>query len=161
MKSQKNRFEKLAVLLLTGIFAVCVFFVLFTGVNTYRRLTERDRAAYDRRVCAQYIMTKIRQADCIDSVFVEPFGDGDALVLKEVINDDTYLTRIYFHNGYLTELFSAEASALSPSDGTRIMKLNELSFSYERGLLKIIYADEHGKATEMFAALHSGEGVSQ
>ena len=47
--------DGLAALLLFGIFAVCVLMVLLTGANAYRRLTERDQQAYQRRTCAQYL----------------------------------------------------------------------------------------------------------
>lgn len=161
MKQQKKRFEKFIILALTGIFAVCIFLVLFMGVNTYSRLTARDRIAYDRRTCAQYITTKIRQSDSTRAVSVEPFGDSSALVLREDIDGAAYLTRIYIYKGYLTELFSAENAHLEPIDGTRIMKLNGLSFSYEGDLLNIIYADETGKSTEMSVSLRSKEGVSE
>ena len=53
MKRQgtKHQIDGLLMLLLFGVFAVCVLIVLLTGARAYRGLTERDRAAYDRRTC--------------------------------------------------------------------------------------------------------------
>ena len=58
----KHHLDGLIALLLFGVFAVCVLVVLLTGADAYRRLTQRDEAAYDRRVCAQYMATRLRQA---------------------------------------------------------------------------------------------------
>ena len=58
MKRQgtKRHMDGLLMLLLFGVFAVCVLIVLLTGARAYRGLTDRDRAAVDRRNCAQRIM---------------------------------------------------------------------------------------------------------
>ena len=94
--------DGLLALLLFGVFAVCVLAVLLTGARAYRGLTQRDQAAYSRRVCVQYIATRVRQADRAEGVSVEPFGEGDALVLSE----DGYVTRVYHYDGYLMELYA-------------------------------------------------------
>ena len=78
-------------LLLFGVFAVCVLIVLLTGAKAYRGLTERDRTAYDRRTCVQYIATKVRQGDVEGGVTVEPFGDTAALCMRQY----GFVTRVY------------------------------------------------------------------
>ena len=92
--SIQHHLDGLIALLLFGVFAVCVLAVLLTGANAYRRLTERDQSAYSRRTCAQYLATRVRQADSLNGISVESFGGTDALVLEETGSE--YLTRIYF-----------------------------------------------------------------
>lgn len=53
----------LLALLLLLVFAVCVLSVLLTGAGTYQTLTRRDQDSYDRRTAAQYLATRVRQAD--------------------------------------------------------------------------------------------------
>lgn len=65
------RFNGLIALLLFGVFAVCVLGVLLTGADAYRRLTERDKDAYNRRTYVQYMATRVRQAAGAGSVSVE------------------------------------------------------------------------------------------
>ena len=89
----KHHLDGLIALLLFGVFAVCVLVVLLTGADAYRRLTQRDEAAYDRRVCAQYMATRLRQADSFEGVAIEDFQGTDALVLAA---GDGYVTRIYY-----------------------------------------------------------------
>lgn len=81
----QHHLDGLLALLLFGVFTVCVLSVLLTGARAYRRLTVRDQASYSRRTCAQYITTRVRQADCLGGVTVEPFGDAAALVFTEGI----------------------------------------------------------------------------
>ena len=161
MKSRKTGFEKLAVLLLTGIFAVSLLLVLLTGVKTYRRLTEHGRESYDRRTVAQYITTKIRQSDSEGSVSVEPFGEGSALVLRENINGISYLTRIYAYDGYLMELLSSETAEMSPSDGTKIIGLCNIDFSCENGIVTAVYTEGDGGEAKVTAMIRSEEGAGK
>ena len=53
--------ESLMALALIGVFAACITAVLLTGAGTYRRLTERDNNAYDRRTAQQYADAKAGQ----------------------------------------------------------------------------------------------------
>ncbi len=161
MKAQKTHLEGLFALFILGVFAVCLLIILLTGADTYRRLTERDQAAYGRRTCAQYIMMKVRQNDRAGDIFTEPFGGGDALVMRENIDGKTYLTRIYVFEGYLTELFAPEGSAHSPWAGEKIMEYGSLEFSEENGLLSINCTDADGGKDHIVLALRSGEGASE
>ena len=77
--SRKHDLSSLLVLLLFAVFAVCILSVLLTSADTYRRLSDRDQGSYDHRTAAQYIVTKIRQADRQDTVSVRAFDGEDAL----------------------------------------------------------------------------------
>ena len=84
--SRKHDLSSLLVLLLFAVFAVCILAVLLTSADTYRRLSDRDQDSYDRRTAAQYITTKVRQADRQDTVSVRAFDGQDALVLTDEID---------------------------------------------------------------------------
>ena len=133
MKRQgtRHQMDGLLMLLLFGVFAVCVLAVLLTGAKAYRGLTERDQAAYDRRTCVQYIATRVRQGDIEGGITVEPFQDTTALCVTQ----DGYVTRVYWHDGYLMELYTSEGAELYPEDGERIMPLESLALTMEDELL--------------------------
>ena len=152
----KHHMDGLAALLLFVVFAACILVVLLTGADAYRRLTQRDQAAYDRRTAVQYVATRVRQADQLGSIRVEPFGDTDALVLVE---DDEYVTRVYCYDGYMMELYASELEPLTPDAGEPIMEVGGLSFSLEDGLLTVTAADPQGKERTLLLSLRSGEGV--
>lgn len=156
-RGTQHHMDTLAALLLFGIFAACVLTVLLTGADAYRRVTERDRQAYDRRTCIQYVATRIRQADAAGSVSLETFGGVRALVLKDG-EDEEYLTRVYYHDGYLMELYSEAGLDMAPGDGEKIMACDWMRLSLEDGLLKVDLLDPQGEVTTLYLSLRSGEG---
>ena len=97
MKQRKVHLDGVLAVLLLGVFAACVLAVLLAGADGYQRLTQRDQEAYAQRTAAQYLATRIRQADTAAGITVEPFGsDGpDALLLYEQVEGTTYVTRVY------------------------------------------------------------------
>lgn len=157
MKRQgiQHHLDGLLALLLFGVFTVCVLSVLLTGARAYRRLTDRDQASYSRRTCAQYIATRVRQADRLGGVTLEPFGDATALTFRE----DGFVTRVYWHEGYLMELYAGEDAELSPEDGERIIEADSLSLSLRQGLLTVEVASGSGQPDRLFLLLRSGEGA--
>ena len=86
MKKHGYHLEGLMALLLFGVFAVCLLMVLFTGADSYQGMTRRDRISDNRRVCAQYLATRVRQADADGAVAAGEFGGGDALLLTQDID---------------------------------------------------------------------------
>lgn len=160
MKEQreKHHIEALAVLLLFGVFATCILSVLLTGARAYRGLTDRDGAAYDERTTAQYLATKVRQADAAGQVWVAPFLAGgpvdDTLFLKE----GDYCTRIYCYDGSIWELFAAaDGGDFVMADGERIMPADGLSLALADGLLTLDVSLPGGGSETVTLALRGGE----
>lgn len=123
--------ETLAALLTLTLLALCLLAVLLAGAGTCRRLTERGRASGDSRTAAQYLATRVRQADAAGTVSLEPFGTGNALVLEEA----GCRTWVYCYDGWLRELFTAEDAAVAPEDGERLLEAESLTFSWQEGCL--------------------------
>ena len=158
MKKQGHHMDGLMALLLFGIFAACVLAVLLTGADTYRRLTERDQEAYHRRVSAQYIAARVRQADREEGVSIQSFGGGDALRLADGAG---YATLIYFYDGWLMELYASEDSGLAPEDGARVMESQGFVPTMEEdGLLVVRLTGPTGVEDTLRLCLRSGEGAA-
>ena len=151
-KRVKHHIDGLVALLLFGVFAACVLVVLLTGADAYRRLTERDQAAYERRTGVQYIATRVRQADHAGGVAVEDFGGTDALILGA---DETYAARVYCYNGWLMELYCLAEEPMEPQDGQRIMEAEALSLSLEDGLLEASLTSADGTEDTLRLSLRS------
>lgn len=150
----------LAALLLLGIFAVGILSVLLSGASAYRRLTERDRLAYDSRTCVQYLATKLRQVPGPEAVALTGFGEGDGLVISQNINGEEYWVRIYCHEGWLMELFTAAEDGFAPEDGERILEIQSLSIRREDDLLSLEIVDGNGTESTLVLSLRGGEGAS-
>lgn len=156
---RKSKITDLMSLLVFGVFAVCVLAVLLTGADVYKGLVDRGAEDYDRRTAAQYITTRVRQADAAGSVSVEDFGGQSALVLREEINGKTYLTRVYCYDGFIRELFTAENGSFSPEDGEKLLEAEQLSFSLDGDLLSAQITLPGGTAQTISLYLRSGEGA--
>lgn len=157
---RKHHIDGLLVLLLFGVFATCILSVLLTGADAYRRLAERDDESYSRRTAAQYITTKVRQAVDAEAVSVESFGASDALVLTEEIDGYVYITRIYYYDGYIRELFSDAEVDMMPEDGEQVLPTQGMTLSLENDLLSVQLTDANGHTTALTLALRGGEGAA-
>ena len=161
MKKQNraNSISALAALLIFCVFAVGIVSVLLGGANVYRRLTRRDQMTFDSRTCMQYVATKVRQAPAPDCVLLSKFGDGDALVVVQEYDGAEYWTRVYCHEGWLMELFTAAEGDFAPEDGERIMEAHSLTLTRRGDLLGVCIVDANDAATEQTLFLRGGEGA--
>lgn len=157
MGQNKRKTDSLLVLLLFGVFAVCILSVLLTGAGAYRRLADRDRESYDQRTAVQYLATKIRQADRTGAVTVGDFEGQDALILTEEFDGEAYETRIYCHDGYICELFAAAGGDFLPQDGEKILPAKNLLIDKENPGLRIRILTEQEAWEELFLTLRSGK----
>lgn len=140
--SQNRTLTGLAVLLLLGLFGLGTLGVLLQGASAYRTLAARDEAAQQSRTCAQFLATKVRQAPSARAVSLSDFGGG-ALVIREELEGQTCLTRIYCFEGWLMELFTVGEGDFQPADGEKILPLESLSFTLQDGdQLRIILPEE-------------------
>lgn len=154
---KQQSISALAALLVFGVFAVGILSVLLSGAGAYQRLTERDRLAYDSRTCAQYVATKVRQAGASGAVRVESFGGVDALVIVQVYDGVEYWNRIYCHDGWLKELFTAAEGEFAPEDGEKILQAQKLELEWQGSLLCIELTDGNGTPMELNLALRTEE----
>lgn len=161
----KERNGKLSVdgvlaLVLFGVFSVCVLLVLLQGARSYERLTTRGQESYDERTAAQYIVTRIRQADACGCVSLGTIDGIQTLELAEVIDGENYTTRVYCYDGYIRELFCADRLSFSAQDGQSILPAKSLAFSIDGDLIAVNIVLENGEEVSFCAAIRSGGGVS-
>lgn len=152
----------LTALLLFAVFAVCVLVVLLTGAGTYRRLTERDQAAFDSRTAARYVTTRVRQADRAEGLSLRKIDGLDALVLTEQIDGEPYETWIYCYDGHLRELFVRGGTQVQPESGETILAMDSLTAGWDdscAGRLLVEIETENGQE-ELVLFLRSGEGAA-
>lgn len=155
MKQTSSKITDLLTLVVFAVFAVCVLSVLLTGAKVYQKFVRSGGESYAQRTAVRYVTTRVRQAQ---SVSVEDFGGCSALTLREQIDGEGYLTRVYCHEGYIRELFSAETADLSPEDGERILEAEGLAFSLENGLLTVEIT-QAGEKQRLMLLLPGGKEV--
>ena len=157
-KNHKSHIEGLVVLVLFGVFALCILAVLLTGAGAYGRLVKRQQTAYTERTVPQYIATKVRQADEAGAVHIDEFGGVESLEFTTVYGEDVYVTRIYCYDGYLRELFVSAEGNFKPEDGEKILAAQQVDFNLTAGCLRIGITSTDGDVTEQILTLRSAEG---
>ena len=146
--SPKQNLSGLMVLLLFGVFAVCILSVLLSGTGVYNRLTQRDAEAFDSRSAVQYLATRVHQAEGANSVSLKPAKDGgDMLVITQDYDLVEYETVLYCEEGWLCELFVEADSDLEFEAGERILPASRLEGHIENSLLTLTVTDTSGEHT--------------
>lgn len=154
-KPIQHHMEGLAALLLFGVFAVCVLAVLLTGADAYRRLTQRDQAAYDRRTCEQYLTTRVRQADKAGNIVLEDYDGTDVLILDA---DQEYVTYIYYWDGWLMELYAWSGEPLALDEGRQLLEAESMDISLAGNMLTFDFSPAPGVEDTLLLNLRSGRG---
>ena len=158
-RTKKSNMDGVLVLLLLAVFMVSVLFVLLTGADVVQKLTRRDDISYDRRTAAQYITTRVRQADAADRVTVRDFDGCDALVLTEEYDGVCYETLVYCYDGMLRELFAESGLEQEPVYGEEILPAESFTAEQDGARLTIrITADGTEETVSLY--LRSGEGAA-
>lgn len=158
MNEKKFRsLSTVAALMVLALFAVGILSVLLGGASVYRRLTARDQTTYESRTGSQYLATKLRQANSADAVEVTPFGDGDALMINQILEGETYTTWIYCHDGWLMELFGVPEGEYAPEDGEKVMEAASLRIQTQGNLHTLEWTGKDGMTQRLTLTLR-GEG---
>lgn len=152
----QGKITELLALLVFGIFALCTALVLLTGAGIYRDLTHRGSENFESRTAAQYISTRVRQAG---TVSVENFGGTEALTLREIIDGESYVTRVYCYDGGIRELFALENAGVSPENGEVILPAADVAFFLADGLLNVQITHSDGTGQELFLFVPLGKAV--
>ena len=157
----KKSISGAAALVLLGIFAVGILGVLLTGAIVYKELSERSALAYDSRTCVQYLSSKVRQASSSAAVQLSDFGDGDSLLIYEMVHGEPYQTQVYCYDGWLMELFTAADSGMEPEAGEKILPVQTLSLAQTETLLQVEVVDANGLENTFQLTLRGGGGIHE
>ena len=133
MKKESKLTDLMALMVLL-VFALCILMVLLTGTRVYKRLLDNGDAAFTSRMFVRYITTRLHQAE---SVALEDFEGCAALSIPEEIDGERYRTYVYWHDGYIRELFCVEGAGLYPEDGERVLETQPMEITLEDDLLTV------------------------
>lgn len=158
MENKSRILETLPNFLLFFLFTCCMFFVLLSGAKLYKNVSGVMEEQFGVNTCVSYLTAKVRHYDVGDAVSIGKIGEENALLLKEMINGEEYLTYLYCADGNLMELFCKADMEVFTADGQMIMPLQELSFSIEDDLLSFS-CEAEGETAEAVVFLQSGKGA--
>ena len=137
-RNSNNKIDGVFVLMIFCIFAVSVFLVLMLSGSTYANMTDISAEGQNERIALSYIRTKIRKSDTANAVYISDFNGMPSINLSENIGEREFVTRIYFYDGWLRELFHETGFDFELIDGVPLIKVNNISFEeVENGLIRI------------------------
>lgn len=141
---------------LFGVFSVCSFMLILIGVQIYRSSASQLSSTYSTRTALSYTAEKIRQHDREGSVSLTEINGETALVTKELIGEETYMTYIYPEDNHLCELSVKEGTTVSAELGEKILEVNNFCITEKgNGFLEISVSDNDGTPLKLLIHLRS------
>jgi cell division protein FtsX len=157
LQKQKHTIDILFVLTLFLLFVIITLLILMMGANTYKNVSSTVTARYNETTCMSYIANKVRSYDENGEVYISKINNIPSLMLKQTIDDETYLTYLYAYEGKLMELNCMENDiSVTADSGSAIVDLSELQMQYVTPNLlyfKAIYSNS--SENELFLYVHS------
>lgn len=141
---------------LFGVFSVCSFMLILIGVQIYRSSASQLSSTYSTRTALSYTAEKIRQHDREGSVSLTEINGETALVTKEQIGEETYMTYIYPEDNHLCELSVKEGTTVSAELGEKILEVNNFCITEKgNGFLEISASDNDSTPLKLLIHLRS------
>lgn len=109
------------------IFTMFTMILAGTGAAVYQNSAAHLNENYTSRTAIAYIFEKVRQHNSKAAIFLSDVEGTDALVLSESIEEEAYLTYIYYYDHALCELFVHENTEPKLQSGSRIIELENLT----------------------------------
>lgn len=158
---QRHSISGLFTLILLLMFAFSTLSLVLLGSRIYKNGVSHLNSNYTTRTAVAYITEKIRQHDEKDCISLSELDGIPALLMKDNIDGDTFLTYIYFYDGALRELFVRGGSEPSPDMGSKIVALDSFSVTVSPDLQNtlLIHA-AGGEGYSLEASVHINTGIS-
>lgn len=154
-KNTRHAIDFVFVLALLCVLAVSSLAVAAAGASVYRRAAASLRQDLDAEMTLRYVTEKIRGASLSGGVSITEENGSSVLTLA--LENEEYVTRIYWYDGALCEMLCRSDAVLPPENGQRITEVQSFSAGYETDdLLALACTDVSGRTSRCFVSLHSG-----
>lgn len=151
----------LFVLALFGVFTLSALMVVSIGAEVYRHTVADMDKNYELRTTASYLTEKVRQSDffCdMDNISVSDFSGIQTLTLSREVDGEIFYTHLYYHDGYLKELFTRSENyldELSLGAGQKIMSLSDFTpKQIGDNLITLTFTTTGGRNETLFLSTH-------
>lgn len=128
MRSETRSAGIVVGLLITLVFAAVMLFVLITGARFYQDIAAVMDEQFKERTCLGYIVASVRHHDEGGSISIVDFHGTEALLMQDELSDQIANTMIYYHDGYVYELYSLSNTQFELGDGFQLLQMDDLRF---------------------------------
>lgn len=155
---RKHMIDFLFPIVLFFVFTLSALTILLLAANIYRSTIDSSTMSDNSRTSLAYISEKVLRNDSADSVSVGTLDGCDALILKQVSNNETYYSYIYAYDQELKELFLKKDTKASADSGKTILKIRDFSIEpLSDNLIRFRCTDSNGNASSIIVGLKTDQ----
>ena len=125
------------VFLLLGIFAVFSTVMVLLGARAYRNIAEQADGHNAARLSTAYVRSMIRSDDEENAVAPEDVNGIRTITMRNVYDEEEYITRIYVYDGMLREWFASADLDFEPENGEAVCAADEMAAELNGPLLTV------------------------
>lgn len=122
-KTKKHSMDSLFTFLLLLVFALFTLMLAAMGSAIYRNGMKHLNENYTSRTAIAYLSEKIRQHDAAGDIFLTEVEEIPSIGFRDVIEEDSFITYVYYYDGALRELFVHQGTAPLAAMGNSIVEL--------------------------------------
>lgn len=149
------------VLLLLAMFAAMSTLLVTLGAQAYRATVERADSDNEKRILSTVVRSALWAEDGLSRVTVEEHDGLKALAITSTYDDESYVKRLYCHDGQLWESFTSSAYAFDVGDGESICKAAAFEPEWKNGYLVIRLTDAEGSQSTVEMQLRCAEASEE
>ncbi len=156
MHKRNHIIDSLFPIVLFFVFTVSAVIVILLATKIYESTTERSTLNNVAYTSLTYVSEKVHRNDSLSNISLTDMDGTMALTFLHTGDKEGYTTYIYYHDGFLKELFIKNQVVPSLSMGTSISKVTDFEIKQiESNLFRISCVDESGHTISTIVGLRS------
>ena len=156
-KKPPRMIQNVFVLLLLAVFAAMSTLLVTLGAQVYRGTVERSNANNEARILSAVVRSSLWAEDGVGQVLVENQDGMNVLAVVSNYGDESYVKRLYCHDGMLYESFTSSEYDFDVEDGESICQAASFEPAIENGFLTVNLTGVDGGKSTVQMQLRSGE----
>ncbi len=136
-KQVQHTISGVFVFLLLGIFAVFGTVMVLLGAKVYRGITEVSGFHNQSRITSSYLRSMVRADDETGTLTIDDLNGTPIITMRNVYDEDVYITRIYVWDGMLREWFTEDEIEFEPENGEEICAAQAMEAELDRNMLRV------------------------
>ncbi len=155
-----GRINDIFPILLFLVFTLSALGIVLASVRIYQQILHKSEASYDTETAISYMTEKFRGHDEEGSIQTGSFKGLDAIIMKNKVKDEIYVTCIYAFDGYLRELYIQESllPECTEESGTKILEMGDFKTEMvSERLIHLRFTDTSGGTTDSYLSIQSGK----
>lgn len=160
-KRPPRMIQNVFVLLLLAVFAAMSTLLVTLGAQVYRGTVERSNANNQARILSTVVRSALWAEDGVSSIDVEEHNGVKALAIETDYDGESYVKRLYCHDGNLLESFMSSEYDFELDSGESICQAAGFEPEIENGFLTVRLTGVDGGKSTVQMQLRSGLGVEE